>query len=409
MYVSAVFLACEAAFLSGEMVGCMHMPTEKMLAFRQNFFLTFAELKIIAQAIMADATEPCMELALLPEEDDDGKQPLKRPASAVDSDGEGQPVFKKPAGKNNAGKKTAGKKTAGKDNAGNSKKSAGKDNAGKDKKKAGKDNAGQESAGKKTAGKKAAAKAKPKSQPAPKIQAKDKDTFADKARKWKLAQEEEESQDVSDKGSEAGTQVPDSAPKRQLAKARKFKRMSDQQAIPEHIQEAIDKAKSRAEKTEMINELFDIDPKGNIVMKPDKAMFQTMKTASHEKFGKDQTIGMPYEVLLHRDFHGDKEALIGAIERGVVHQWVENGVPFAGYRQTSAGISKTVSDTHSLGGNPMDVTKETSQAIAKAFSSMAFVFGDTEEAPKESSSRDLVVHPGSSSSSSKECEFLACL
>ena len=203
--------------------------------------------------------------------------------------------------------------------------------------------------------------------------------------------------------------MQDSAPKRQLAKARKFKRMSDQQAIPEHIQEAIDKAKSRAEKTEIINELFDIDPKGNIVMKPDKAMFQTMKTASHEKFGKDQTIGMPYKVLLHRDFHGDKEALVGAIERGVVHQWVENGVPFAGYRQTSAGISKTVSDTHSLGGNPMDVTKETSQAIAKAFSSMAFVFGDTEEAPKESSSRDLVVHPGSSSSSSKECEFLACL
>ena len=279
-----------------------HAHRKKCWPSGKTFFLTFAELKIIAQAIMADATEPCMELALLPEEDDDGKQPLKRPASAVDSDGEGQPVFKKPAGKNNAGKKTAGKKTAGKDNAGNSKKSAGKDNAGKDKKKAGKDNAGQESAGKKTAGKKAAAKAKPKSQPAPKIQAKDKDTFADKARKWKLAQEEEESQDVSDKGSEAGTQVPDSAPKRQLAKARKFKRMSDQQAIPEHIQEAIDKAKSRAEKTEMINELFDIDPKGNIVMKPDKAMFQTMKTASHEKFGKDQTIGMPYEVLLHRIF-----------------------------------------------------------------------------------------------------------
>ena len=143
-------------------------------------------------------------------------------------------------------------------------------------------------------------------------------------------------------------------------------------------------------------------------MKPDKAIFQTMKTASHEKFGKDQTIGMPYKLLLHRDFR-DKEALVGAIERGVVHQWVENGVPFAGYRQTSAGISKTVSDTHSLGGKSMDVTKETSQAIAKAFSSVAFVFGDTEEAPKESSSRDLVVHPGSSSSSSKECEFLACL
>ena len=175
MFVSAVFLACEAASLSGEMVGCMHMPTEKKLAFSQNIFFTFAELKITAQAIMADEEEPCMELALLPEEDDDGKQPLKRPASAVDSDGESQPVLKKPAGKNNAGKKTAGKKTAGKktagkDNAGNSKKSAGKDNAGKDKKKAGKDNAGQESAGKKTAGKKAAAKAKPRSQPAPKIQ-----------------------------------------------------------------------------------------------------------------------------------------------------------------------------------------------------------------------------------------------
>ena len=34
-------------------------------------FFTFAELKITAQAIMADEEEPCMELALLPEEDDD--------------------------------------------------------------------------------------------------------------------------------------------------------------------------------------------------------------------------------------------------------------------------------------------------------------------------------------------------
>ena len=143
---------------------------------------------------MAGKEEPCMELALLPPsgaEDDDAKQPLKRPASAVDSDEEGQPLLKKPW-KGQRWRRECWQE--------------------------------EESAGKKTAGKKAAAKAKPKSQPAPKIQVKDKDTFADKARKWKLAQKKE-GQDVSEKGSEVGT-------KQELAKARKFKRMSDQQAIP---------------------------------------------------------------------------------------------------------------------------------------------------------------------------------
>ena len=156
-------------------------------------------------------------------------------------------------------------------------------------KSAGQAGAGEESAGKKAVGKKAAGKAKagakpkPKSQPASKTQTKDKDTFAEKARKWKLP----EKQGASGEGrcSDAESEGKENAPKRELAKARKFKRMSDQQAIPQHIQKAIDKAKSRAEKTEL---------KGHIVMKPDKSVFHSMKTANHEKIGKDQTIGMPY-------------------------------------------------------------------------------------------------------------------
>ena len=69
------------------------------------------------------------------------------------------------------------------------------------------------------------------------------------------------------------------------------------------------------------------------------------------------------------------------------------------YRQTSAGLSNTVSDQHSFAGDPMDVTRETSQAKP----SQAWLLF----LPKQSSSRDLVVHPGSYSSSSKECGFMA--
>ena len=39
-----------------------------------------------------------------------------------------------------------------------------------------------------------------------------------------------------------------------------------------------------------------------------KPVFQVTKSAKHEKVGKDETVGVPKDVMLHRDFRGDEAA-----------------------------------------------------------------------------------------------------
>ena len=44
------------------------------------------------------------------------------------------------------------------------------------------------------------------------------------------------------------------------------------------------------------------------MMTAHKPGFQVTKSAKHEKFGKDETVGAPKDVMLHRDFRGDEAA-----------------------------------------------------------------------------------------------------
>ena len=61
-----------------------------------------------------------------------------------------------------------------------------------------------------------------------------------------------------------GDEDDNSPEKRDLAKARKFKRMSDAGAIPEHMYEILLKAKTRSSRTILINELFEKNDRGKV-------------------------------------------------------------------------------------------------------------------------------------------------
>ena len=214
------------------------------------------------------------------------------------------------------------------------------------------------------------------------------ETFAEKASKWKQGDEQ---QDLDQSEGEAEGQET-TLMKRDYAKARKFKRLQDINAIPQHIQELMDKAKTRSEKSQIINDLFETDGKGNILMKPNKPQFRSSHSGTHERFGRDQTIAKPKDVFLHSDYHGDQKALDQSIEKGTVMVWTQDGVEFAGYRQTNAGISKRVKDKHEV-KDETKVNEDTFKALSKAFTSMAFTFGDDEGS---------IVDNAAASSSSKK-------
>ena len=204
-------------------------------------------------------------------------------------------------------------------------------------------------------------------------------SLLDRASSWKRQMEDKEEAEGSEpeetcENGEGESQMV----KRDFAKARKFKRMSDAQAIPDHIQEAMDKAKTRQDKSRIINELFEKDSKGALIMKAEKPFFNNVKTASHSKVGKDMTKAIPYDVFLMKTFRGDEAALTAAVEKGAVVTWLQDGLRFAGYRVTTAGVKKSVEDTHQVGSEAQDISQDTYKTLSKAFNSMAFVFGDTD-------------------------------
>ena len=218
------------------------------------------------------------------------------------------------------------------------------------------------------------------------------ETFAEKASKWK----QQESQGTAEEGSSEGEGGEEGKVQtRDLAKARKWKRLQDQDAIPTHIMEMMKKEKSRAGKTAIINELFDKDGKGNLIMNCEKPQFKATKAAIHERFGTDQTIGKPRSVFLYSDFHGNKAALEESIADGTVLTWNQDGIPFCGYRTTAAGIGKKIQDKSKL-DNDKEVSEDTYKALSKAFNTMSFTFGDDDEAG--------CGGPTSSSASSKQPE-----
>ena len=65
----------------------------------------------------------------------------------------------------------------------------------------------------------------------------EKQSFSDKVQKWKLKEDHKDDEPESDDAGEGGKDDATVAAKRDLAKTRKYKRLSDANAIPQHISE----------------------------------------------------------------------------------------------------------------------------------------------------------------------------
>lgn len=215
-----------------------------------------------------------------------------------------------------------------------------------------------------------------------------KQSLAEKTKDWEaLAKKEDDGQEAGeeDEGSGEGGERDEL---RELGKARKFRKMSDANAIPAHILDLINEqskkaANPRKEKSTLINKLFQKNEKGGYDMVADDPVFEQAREAYHIRFGKDQDTGMPKDVFLWSHFHGNEPALEKAISNGSVQEYQQGGLSWCSFRKTKAGIESGTKQQLQLKSGPVQVEKKQYAALTRAFSSIALTFDDSDEGEKE--------------------------
>ena len=167
---------------------------------------------------------------------------------------------------------------------------------------------------------------------------------------------------------------------RDRGKSRRYKKLLNAKAIPEHIQEMIEEqskkeTQPRKFKTMLINKLFEKNSKGQYDMVANQPVFESYKEATHKRYGSEETRGKPRSVFLYDTFHGNAEALQAAIEEGAVLTWNQDGIAFCGFKGTTAGVEKSTSATSKLATGKTDLEKKEYATLSKAFGSMGWEFG----------------------------------
>ena len=183
------------------------------------------------------------------------------------------------------------------------------------------------------------------------------------------------------------TSCPGDVDPRDHGKARKFKKMSDAGAVPEHILDLINEQSKKSNqprqaKTALINKLFEKNGKGGYDMVINKPVFQQHKESWSNRYGKDECQGSPKDVFLYQVFHGAAEALEAAIRNGSVMQYDQGGTTFCSFRRTVAGMSGG-SAVKLKAASEQEVSKEQFKLLGKSFSSLALAFDDQERVAEE--------------------------
>ena len=167
---------------------------------------------------------------------------------------------------------------------------------------------------------------------------------------------------------------------RDRGKARKYKKLADAKAIPQHIVQMIEEdsknqPKPRQYKTNLINKLFIKTEKGDYQMKPNQPVFESFKESVHKQYGRDETEGSPKTVFLWKVFQGKEDVLNAAIAEGSVTEWQQDGITFCAFRKMNAGVEKNWSQTTQLKAGPQKLQDDQFQNLSKAFSSLCWQFG----------------------------------
>ena len=208
-----------------------------------------------------------------------------------------------------------------------------------------------------------------------------KESLFAKTEKWKQVGTKGTKQPCPSSSSDGDDENDKEEQKRQRGKAKKFKRMADAGAIPDHIWEMFSKEaakhpKPRQFKTMLINKLFKEDGSGGYIMCAEDPWFQQQKEIFHKRYGKDEQQGTPRDVFLYQVFHGNSDALDQAIQNGSVQQWKQDGIPFCGFRKTKAGVENTRQDITKIGAKEVKLGDSQYQALSKAFKTLSWSFGD---------------------------------
>ena len=167
---------------------------------------------------------------------------------------------------------------------------------------------------------------------------------------------------------------------RDRGKARKYKKLADAKAIPQHIVQMIEEdsknqPKPRQYKTNLINKLFIKTEKGDYQMEPNQPVFESFKESVHKQYGRDETEGSPKTVFLWKVFQGKEDVLNAAIAEGSVTEWQQDGITFCAFRKMNAGVEKNWSQTTQLKAGPQKLQDDQFQNLSKAFSSLCWQFG----------------------------------
>ena len=112
---------------------------------------------------------------------------------------------------------------------------------------------------------------------------------------------------------------------RSYPKARKWARLIKAGQVPEDLQQLYEQgAKNsphpRLFKSQFINKVFQQNSKGEYVLAPGNAQFEVFKKNAEIRSNRSQVTGLPYSIMLWKNFHGNEEALHDAERRGDVYQ-----------------------------------------------------------------------------------------
>ncbi len=163
---------------------------------------------------------------------------------------------------------------------------------------------------------------------------------------WQKKLEEDENTETKEAEFEIDTEEI-----RDRQKAQKYTKLERQGALPNVVREAMEAADKstnpRAAKTNLINRLFKKEG-NNFVMVPNDPSFQRVQKHLDTKYGQEENIGIPYNLMLWEKFHGNKVALQQAIDDGDIALSSYKGKEYLSFTTVTQGRKKSMVESTEL-------------------------------------------------------------
>ena len=167
--------------------------------------------------------------------------------------------------------------------------------------------------------------------------------------------------------------------KRDRCKAQKFDQMLAAGKIPTHIIDMLEEGKKdskqpRKFKTQIINQLFNRDDKGRLIMQPHAPLFQAWKE-SHEKTRfKHKETALPKGVFCGKYFNNDYDAMWAAVNAGEVDCVTVSGKEFFCFETVERSLIKEKTSVQHVLLSEKKLDSNTVKQLSSAFDSLAFDF-----------------------------------